>query len=191
MYTPVREPSQWELDNIPRIILTGDQPWDPGLINDDLEGQLMYPDDDDAEDDMFQYLRQVNDLQTSSEAIPEVEACAILDYISGRVLAPTTTVDSTQDYSAYQKFLGWLPLDRVKATLKCMMQMATNWVKLPLQCHFKSRFPQLNHEWIRETYATDTFFSSIKGIGGENCAQLYVRTESLFTKVYGMATESQ
>ena len=69
--------------------------------------------------------------------------------------------------------------------------MATESSKWPLQKHFKARYPQLNHPRLGETFCTDTFFSSTKGIGGETCAQLFVGKSSLFTKVYGMSTESQ
>ena len=54
LYTPVREPTTWELDNLPRIMLTADQPWDPSAINEDLDGQVVYPDDDDILDDDMQ-----------------------------------------------------------------------------------------------------------------------------------------
>ena len=69
--------------------------------------------------------------------------------------------------------------------------MATESSKWPLQQHFKARYPQLNWPRLAETFCTDTFFSSTKGIGGEICAQLFVGKTSLFTKVYGMSTESQ
>ena len=39
--------------------------------------------------------------------------------------------------------------------------------------------------------ATDTFFSSEKGLGGITCAQLYVGKTSRLTAVYGMKTESE
>ena len=69
--------------------------------------------------------------------------------------------------------------------------MATESTKLPMQRHFKSRYPQLNHSRLGETFSTNTFFSSIKGIERETCAQLYVEKTSLYTKVYGMSSEFQ
>ena len=54
LYTPVREPTTWELDNLPRVMLTADQPWDPSTISDVLDGQVVYPDDDDILDDSMQ-----------------------------------------------------------------------------------------------------------------------------------------
>jgi len=60
-----------------------------------------------------------------------------------------------------------------------------------MRMHFKSRFPALNVNRLRETFATDTFFSSQKAIGGYTCAQLYVGKESTFTEIYGMKHERQ
>lgn len=60
-----------------------------------------------------------------------------------------------------------------------------------MRMHFKSRFPALNVRRLRETFATDTFFSSDKALGGYTCAQLYVGKTSTFTKIYGMKTPGQ
>ena len=69
--------------------------------------------------------------------------------------------------------------------------MATQSSSLPKKQHFKSRYLQLNCPRLGEVYSTDTFFSSTNGIGGESCAQLYVGKKSLYTKAYGMSSESQ
>ena len=68
--------------------------------------------------------------------------------------------------------------------------MAENHVRLPMRMHFKSRSPALNVRRLREVFATDTFFSSEKALGGINMAQLYVGKTSTFTEVYGMKTEA-
>ena len=60
-----------------------------------------------------------------------------------------------------------------------------------MRMHYKSRFPALNVTRFRETYATDTFFSSEKALGGFMCAQLYVGKTSTFTVIYGMKSETQ
>ena len=144
------------------------------------------------DNDMMEHLRQINDLQTNGDLIKEDEAKALLEYISSkRKVSPVKTDLSKMDFTKYQHHLGWIPLERVEETFRHTTQLATNWIKLPMQRHFKSRFPQLNCPRLQETYSTDTFFSSVKDIGGETCAQLYVGNSSMFTKVYGMAMESQ
>ena len=57
--------------------------------------------------------------------------------------------------------------------------------------HFKSRSPALNIRRLREVFATDTFFSSEKALGGYTMAQLYVGKTSTFCEVFGMKSENQ
>jgi hypothetical protein len=44
---------------------------------------------------------------------------------------------------------------------------------------------------LNEVFATDTFFSSEKALGGYTMAQLYVGKTSTFTKIFGMKRKSQ
>ena len=50
LHIPIRRPTEWEMDNLPRYHLTSEQPWDPEAINNDTKGKVVYPDDDDVED---------------------------------------------------------------------------------------------------------------------------------------------
>src|SRR5687768_12078810 len=69
--------------------------------------------------------------------------------------------------------------------------MAENHVRLPMRMHFKSRNPALNATRLNEVFATDTFFSSEKALGGYTMAQLYVGKTSTFTEIFGMKRKSQ
>ena len=95
------------------------------------------------------------------------------------------------DMDQLRRCLGWKPTEVIKKTLENTTQYAENVVRLPMRMHFKSRFPALNVKRLKETYATDTFFSSEKALGGYTCAQLYVGKESTFTEIYGMKTKNQ
>ena len=44
---------------------------------------------------------------------------------------------------------------------------------------------------LKETFSTDTFFSSDKAIGGQKCVQLFVGNKSTLVVPYGMTTESE
>ena len=69
--------------------------------------------------------------------------------------------------------------------------LAKNYLNPPLRRHFKSRYPQLNRNRLREQYSTDTFFSSVPTIlTGATCAQIFVGTHSIYTAVYPMKSES-
>ena len=102
-----------------------------------------------------------------------------------------TTECHIGDMTYIQRCLGWKPMDVVKKTLENTTQLAENTVRLPMRMHYKSRFPALNVNRLRETYATDTFFSSEKALGGYTCAQIYVGKKSTFTEIYGMKQENQ
>ncbi|HEY9708217.1 MAG TPA: hypothetical protein V6D48_08435 [Oculatellaceae cyanobacterium] len=101
------------------------------------------------------------------------------------------TKPGTPDMEHLKRCLGWKPTDVIKKTLENTTQYAENVVRLPMRMHFKSRYPALNVKRLRETFATDTFFSSEKALGGITCAQLYVGKESTFTEIYGMKTKNQ
>ena len=64
------------------------------------------------------------------------------------------------------KLLRWKPTEVIKKTLENTTLYAENVVRLPMRMHFKFRYPALNVNRLRETFATDTFFLSEKALGG-------------------------
>ena len=98
----------------------------------------------------------------------------------------TLTKQGAINMEHVQRCLGWKPVDVIKKTLEATTQMAQNHVRLPMRMHFKSRFPALNVRRLRETFATDTFFSSEKALGGYTCAQLFMlENQALLQKFMG------
>ena len=95
------------------------------------------------------------------------------------------------DMEHLSRCLGWKPIDVIKKTLKATTQMADNHVRLPMRMHFKLRYPALHVKRLQEVFATDTFFSSEKALGGYTMAQLYVGKTSTFTEIFGMKRKSQ
>ena len=57
--------------------------------------------------------------------------------------------------------------------------------------HIKSRYPQLNRVRLRETVATDTYFSNVRAYGGATCAQVFYGLLLHMINVYRMRTESE
>ena len=96
-----------------------------------------------------------------------------------------------QELETLQPFLGFRPLRVIRETLRHTTQMAHNVVRFPMRQHVKSRFPFLNRRRLRETVATDTYFSSFVGIGGITCAQVFFGLQSHVINVYGMQTENE
>ncbi len=101
------------------------------------------------------------------------------------------TKQKPPDIEELRPCLGWKPEQVVRKTIDATTQYASNNLHLPMCQHFKARNRSLFVCCIRETVATDTFFSSDKGLNGETGAQLYVGKKSHLTEVFGMTTESQ
>jgi len=73
----------------------------------------------------------------------------------------------TWDWVLMRLKLAWFPIEIVQKTIEITTQLAKSDMRLPLLRHFKSRFPQANVNQLRETFLTDTFFSSKPGLRGE------------------------
>ena len=93
---------------------------------------------------------------------------------------------------------GFVNEERIWQTLKNTTQFARAETRMPLQRHFKTRFPAANVSRWNEDVATDTFFSDvpahddgIPGHGGCQMVQLYSGIESLFTAIYPMYQKSK
>ena len=100
------------------------------------------------------------------------------------------TKPGTPEIEHLRRCLGWKPVDVIKKTLKNTTQYVENMVRLPMRMHFKSRYPVLNVKRLRETFATNTFLSRGKALGGYTCVQLYMGKESTFTSTYSMKTKN-
>jgi len=99
---------------------------------------------------------------------------------------------SPPNYEQLRSKLVWLPVETVKRTFEATTQYAVTLpVRYPLRRHLKSRFPQLHPRRLAETFATDTFFSSVTALGGVTCVQLFVGNSSMYTAAYGMKSESE
>jgi hypothetical protein len=173
-------PTAEDLQNLRVIDITAnDGSWVP---NQESAPLLWYEDPDAEHDtydkDVYDDMRDIHE-ETKSESRKR------------RQQNKVTTKDGVFDLIHAQRCLGWKPLDVVEKTLQATTQMAQNHVRLPLRMHFKSRSPALNVHRLRETFATDTFFSSEKALGGFTMAQLYVGKTSTFCEVYGMKSKNQ
>ena len=174
----IREPTEYERINCTRIILTGDQPWDVG------DYDTPNPSTAYTSTSLIPSIPPIQKL-LSIPFIQEDDMCQVV-----RANPSNTTVRDV-DMLTYQARMGWMPMEVLTHTLSNTTQLAKNYFRLPLRRHFKSRFPQLNRNRLRETYATDTFFSSVTSIWSFTCAQLFSGKDSMFTKVYGMSTEAE
>ena len=96
-----------------------------------------------------------------------------LAYNVNRTLKPKTVKQQLIDPKVIQPCLAFLPLDTIKRTLECTTQLAKWHTRVPLQRHWKPRFPRLNVHRLMEPVATDTFFANCMALGSDTCAQVF------------------
>ncbi len=160
-----RQPTDHELATIQPFHLTSSSPWNPALEDDDYDMA------DDSTDQPFIH-----------EDLP----------VDGGVatMSNTKTKQQEPDWERIQQCLGYKPIDLCKKTMDATTQYARGHVELPMRDHYRSRYPALNCKRLNEIFATDTFFSSEKALGGFTCAQIFVGKSSYLTEVFGMQKES-
>ena len=109
--------------------------------------------------------------------------------------ANTLNIASTKEEPDSEWLCGCLlhkPMEVVKATWNATTKFLVNYsLAYPMKHHFKSRFPALNVERLKEMFAMATLFLSVKPIGGATCAQIYVGVKSNYMCLYNMTGESE
>ena len=176
----IRVPTDHELQYCEVINLTNDQVWDPEELNDNYEGEMSFINKSEM---TCVSATEGNDKKENQDNF-------LKDLLYPNLNATRREVEKLNPEN-YKRYLGWIPNERIIKTFENSTQHAKNYLQLPLKKHFKSRFPVLNRPRLTETYCTDTFFSSTPGIGGINCAQVFVGKSSNFGQIYGMKSESQ
>ena len=85
---------------------------------------------------------------------------------SKKHVKPKIAKKQSIDPTSIQACLAFLPLDKIKKTLECTTQLVKWTIKVPMQRHWKGRFPFMNVHRLREPVATDTFFANCESLGG-------------------------
>ena len=195
-YMDMRPPTDNEYDSLPHIILTSDTVWTPSTLDDEFtcaELALDTPNDlstldlDPRTTATGEYTGNLHD--DIDLILTECRREVIIQKRSLSVREPNLEL--------LRPYFGWVPIDRIKATILHTTQLARASARFPLRKHFRSRFPAYNvHRW-NEDVATDTFFCNtpahddgILGHGGSTMAQLYVGKKSSKIVVYPMRSES-
>jgi hypothetical protein len=91
----------------------------------------------------------------------------------------------------YVEYLGYRPVDIIQKTLENTSQLARTILRFPMQRHIKARFPWLHCNRLRETVATDTYFTNAHAMGGATCAQVFFGVKSHMISIFGMKLESE
>ena len=117
--------------------------------------------------------------------------------LGGTVIPLRTVLPKKPDYEALRPYFVWLPIERIKATIKGTAQWFKAEGRIPMRCHYKTRFPAANVSRLNEDVATDTFFSEtpalddgIPGHGGCTMVQIFTGIKSHITEAIPMDAKS-
>jgi hypothetical protein len=105
-------------------------------------------------------------------------------YVSGAAIQ-----DWAQQYVEYS--LGYHLVDIIHKTLENTSQLAHTILCISMQRHIKAHFPWLYCNQLRETVATDTYFATVRAIGGATCAQVFYGVKSHMINIFRMKLESE
>ena len=185
-----RKPTSWELENLFHVSLTSEEVWSPS--------EHTY-DGDEGEVIPSWKPTQVNQSSTVESDVIADTIVAVNTYLvlpavaffAHRIFGLGTKRSKPEAEKVQNKF-GFLPLKTVQKTLEVTTQLAVAvYERFPMRRHFKSRYPQLNRNRLQECFATDTYFGTVKALGGYTSIQLFVGERSNYTVGYALHTESQ
>lgn len=119
-----------------------------------------------------------------SELVGEHESFSTLAYA-------ISTVEKFQKLENIQPNLAWKPIEVIKRTLEETIQRASSILSFPMKNHNVSCFPWAKKFRLQEKIATDTVFCTTLGIGGFNCARIFVRLMLRMINVYPMPSKQE
>ena len=182
VHMPMRAPTHEEIEQLPHVIMTADVEWDLTKYD-----SGKYP-----KSDLPEEVPEIQDEETDLEE--NVLAC--LESIT--LYKPKSRLPSNPDFDKLRPLFGWVPVPRIKDTIKNTTQWYQAEGRLPMRRHLKSRFPGANVPRRNENVATDTVFADtpalddgLVGHGGVRMVQFFCGCTSEFVAIYPMSSESQ
>ena len=94
---------------------------------------------------------------------------------TGERVKPTVIVGkhTTDDPEKIRPYLGYLPIQVVRETLKRTTRSAKAIIRFPFVKHIALRFAWMNRFRLREKVSTDVLFAKVKAYDGYTCAQIF------------------
>jgi len=196
-YMPIRLYTDDGWENIPHLVLTSDEEWNPSILDSDIH---------DNTDEWFDAILNMNDEFTSSlfndfgsycrQHI--VNSSQLQDQdLESFIVSPTMMLEiheqelqsEERNYESLCPLFAWLPADKIK----CTFEATTKYAHIPMSTilckHYKSPFPAMNVHCRQEAIATDTLYDAVDNVS--TSAQIFIGGESFVTDVYGMKTYKQ
>ena len=146
MYVTIQEPTQMDINNITQIIITSYHPWYLYSINYESYGTLIFTNKDEVDDDLYEYLLQMNDdeLQLDSDN-SDTKVDVIISLVNNEFQQNVWNLNTAVEEPYYDQCrspLGFVPIDHVKNTFKYTTHMESIFLCIPLQKHFNYWYPQ-------------------------------------------------
>ena len=189
-YMKMHAPSDEEMEKLPHVMFTSDDCWDPAVYDndgptDELVEEKRKPTREERKsaesDDAFDLPDREDNVRECLKVFKNVIT----------VYKPKSIFPFKPDFSRLKPLFGWIPVTRIRDTIKCTTQWYKAEGRIPMRRHYKSRFPGANVPRREETVATDTIFSDtpayddgIAGHGGCTMMQFYCGCSSEFSAAF-------
>ncbi len=206
-YMTMRPYTDDEWDNLPHLILTGDNDWDPTILDHNIDDDETWFDaisdlPNDNVSPLFDHygnyrhrhavhFHNIHDSDLNNGILPN-EAHLYKTFATDVTSNERTTVSKEPDYTSFIPNFGWQSIDIIKRTFAATTQYARIPMSTHLTRHFKAPFPAMNVHRRQEAVATDTIYADVPAVDcGHTQAQFYCGVDSLVCDAYGMKTDKQ
>ena len=218
-YLRMVPPSDQEFEDLPHVILTPADAWDPCVLDNDFSQQegcySLLKDMDQGLishpfDEFGNYLhREPLHVMHASVNLPQPrgrrqfeimfhQSCHMNDqylvYDAETIASGRIQKAQTPNYEELRPYFLHVPAEKVRHTFNNTTQFASNIVsgKVYKQT-IKSPYPAHNVYRRNEPVATDTIFAAVPAIdsGGQKTAQIFVGRRTLVVDVYGMGSSKE
>ena len=199
-YMSMRPYTDKEWQDLPHVMLTGDDEWVPSILDSEIEDNEEWFNamedlpvlTEDALFDEFGDYRKTHEVTEAIMADSIIENSVITDLPSVFKLYANEVMPREIDYDKFKSKFMWLPTDVIKRTFDKTTQHYRMSANTYLKKRYKSPFPAFNVHRHEEPVATDTVYSYTLAIDcGVTSAQFFCRTESLVCDIYPMKTDKQ
>ena len=205
-YMSMSQPTDADMASFPHVFFCSDSPWDPSYLDGEFdatesklpaEALARRESNDPRLDDYGWTVCHTTVIDRLVETCSYYTCSAFTIAATMLSAFPQTIVPKLPDLNSLRPHFGWVPTDRIKATLDATTQYYRATVHCPFFKHFKSHFPAANVNHIPEWFATDTIFSDvpahddgIPGHGGCTMLELYGGVDTHFLAGYPLSSEA-
>ena len=181
-YMSMSQPTDADMASFPHVFFCSDSPWDPSYLDGEFDAtESRLPAEALAcRESNDPHLNDYGGIVCHTTVIDRlVETCSYYACSAFTIAAtllsafPQTIVHKLPDLNSLRPHFGWVPTDRIKATLDATTQYYHATVHYPYRKHFKSRFP-----------ATNVNHNRMKGLMSDNAKSKVSRAVKNLQRLY-------